>query len=246
MGSVTPGRRAALPAALAGVCYSSFLLEHFLSPDLSSVNGYVSELSARDQPYHLVYGGGDFVTGVLVIMVAGLVLRTRPRGWAAVGWTLFGLFGVGAIGDAVFPLDCAPSLDTTCALHERAGAVSFSHQFHAVTSSTVVCFGTLALATLAIAARRTGRWPPLARWGLPLAAAEAGFGLVTVVLMVTGGPLGLTQRIQIAILCAALLLVAHALWTDRPRPGHPESTPGPRARSEPDERGRPPRAERAR
>lgn len=214
MGSGAPGRLAAPLAALAGITYGSFLLEHLFSPDLSVVDGYVSELSARDQPYHLLYGGGDFVTGVLVITVAVLVLRTRPTGWAVAGWVLFGLFGLAAIGDAVFPLDCAPSLETTCALRERAGMLSFSHGFHTVTSTAVIGCGTLALVILAIDARAGGRRTALGRWGLPLAAAEALSGAATVVLMVTGGPMGLLQRFQISVLCVTLLLLAHSLRSE--------------------------------
>ncbi|MFC4910818.1 DUF998 domain-containing protein [Actinomadura gamaensis] len=206
---------AAVIAAVAGVSYATFMLEHLLSPALDVVNGYVSELSARDQPYHLVYSGGDLVTGVLSIIVAGTALATlRRRFWSTLGWSFLGLFGLCAMGDALFPLDCAPSLETWCALRERADQVSFSHSFHSVTSSAVIACGVAALLTLSIAARRYGWWPALARFGWLLAVVETAFALATVVAMLVGEWLGILQRIQISILCLGLLTIAWALWAD--------------------------------
>ncbi|MBG6093480.1 DUF998 domain-containing protein [Actinomadura viridis] len=205
-------------AVVAAVTYATFMLEHRLSPDLDAVNGYVSELSAADQPYHSVYSGGDLITGLLVITVAlTALLRLRRRRWSVAGWSFLALFGLAAIGDAVFPLDCAPSLETGCALRERAGQVSFSHSFHSVTSSLVIVFGVLALLSLSIAARRYGWWPALARWGWALAVVEVSFALSTLVAMVMGRWLGILQRVQISILCLALLTVAWALYEDRRR-----------------------------
>jgi hypothetical protein len=161
-------------AAVAGVSYTAWILEFLLSPDIDVVDGYVSELSARGQPYRLVFSAGDFTTGVLTVGVAlAALLMLRRRPWAVAGWSALGLFGLWAIGDSVFSMDCAPSIDTTCALRERADQVSFSHQFHSVTSSLVIFFGIAALLALSIAARRYGWWPALARWGWLLALTEA-------------------------------------------------------------------------
>ncbi|WP_083983978.1 DUF998 domain-containing protein [Actinomadura hibisca] len=203
-------------AVVAAITYATFLLEHRLSPDLDVINGYVSELSAVDQPYHQVYSGGDFITGALTIGVAVTALVTlRRRFWSALGWTFLALFGLCAIGDAVFPLDCAPSLETWCALRERSEQVSFSHSFHAVTSSLVISFGVAALLTLSIAARRYGWWPALARWGWLLALTETVFALSTVLAMLLGRWLGIIQRVQISILVLGLLTIAWALYADR-------------------------------
>ncbi|MBW8485782.1 DUF998 domain-containing protein [Actinomadura sp. PM05-2] len=214
-------------ALVAAVSYASFFLENVLSPDLDVINGYVSELSAIDQPFHTVYSAGDLITGVLSIVVAVTALLTlRRRPWSVAGWTLQGLFGLWAMGDALFPLDCAPSLETWCALRERADQVSFSHQFHSVTSTTVVCFGVASLFTLSMAARRYGWWPALARWGWPLAMLEIVAGTGTLVAMLLGRWLGIVQRVQIAILCLGLLTIAWALYTDqragRTTPSEPE------------------------
>lgn len=201
---------------VAAVSYSSWVLAAFLNPRIDVFDGYVSELSALDQPYHVVFSGGDLITGVLTIVVAGTALiRLRRRPLAVTGWVCLLLFGVWAIGDAVFSMDCAPSMDTTCALRERAGQVSFSHQFHDVTSSMVIGCGIAAILVLSVAARRYGWWPALAHWGWLLATVEAGFAVATLVLMLLGEWLGLAQRVQITILCLALLVIAWALLAER-------------------------------
>lgn len=202
--------------ATAAVTYASFLLESVLSPGPDVVNGYVSELSAADQPGHLVYNIGDFVTGGLVIVAAVTALVTlRRRPWAVAGWLFLLMFGISTIADAAFPLDCAPSENTTCALLERSGRLSFSHQFHSVTSASAITCATVALFALSIAARRHGWWPSLARWGRRLALANVLAAVVVTALMTVGVWLGIAQRVQISILCLSLLLVAWALQADR-------------------------------
>jgi hypothetical protein len=202
-------------AAIAGVSYTAWILEFLLSPDIDVVDGYVSELSARGQPYHQVFSAGDFVTGVLTVGVAlAALFMLRRRPWAVLGWSCLLLFGVWAIGDSAFSMDCAPSIDTACALRERADRVSFSHQFHSVTSSMAIFFGIAALLALSIGARRYGWWPALARWGWLLALTETVLSLATLVLMYFGVWLGLAQRLQISVLCMGLLVIAWALYTD--------------------------------
>lgn len=202
---------------IASISYSSWVLEVFLNPHIDVFDGYVSELSARDQPYHLVFSLGDLITGVLTIIVAATALiRLRRRPLAVAGWIFFLSFGIWAIGDSVFSMDCAPSIDTGCALRERAGLVSFSHQFHDVTSGMVIFSGIMAVLVLSIAARRYGWWPSLARWGWLLAIMEAALSIGTLVLMLIGEWLGLAQRVQITILCVALFVIAWALLDDGP------------------------------
>jgi hypothetical protein len=208
-------------AAVAAVSYATFLLENLLSPKLDFVNGYVSELSAVDQQFHAVYSAGDLVTGALSILVALTTLRRLSRRpLATAGWTFLGLFGLAAIGDASFPLDCAPSLETWCALRERSEHVSFSHEFHSVTSGAVVVFGVAALLLLSLAARRYGWWPALARWGWLLALTETVLALGTLVAMYAGQWLGIVQRAQISVLCLGLLVIAWALYADRRDAAH--------------------------
>jgi hypothetical protein len=203
----------AILAAVAAVTYSSWVLGFLLRPGLDFVDGYVSELSASDQPLNWVFSGGDLVTGVLMIIVAtAALIMLVPRPWSVAGWLFLLAFGVWAICDAVFSMDCAPSMDTACALRERAGNVSFAHSFHSVTSMAVITCGIASMLCLSIAARRYRWWPSLARWGWLLAAVESAAAVATLMLMWAGTWLGLVQRIQITILCLSLFLIAWAIW----------------------------------
>lgn len=201
---------------VAAISYATFLVGSALNPDLDFFNGYVSELSAADQPFHYIYSAGDLVTGSLTILVALATLRRLTRRpLATAGWTFLGLFGFFAIGDAVFPLDCAPSLDTWCALRERSGHVSLSHELHAVTSSAVIVCWLAAIVLLSLAARRYRWWPALARWGRLLALAQTVLAACTLTAMYMGQWLGVVQRVQICVLCLGLLVIARALYADR-------------------------------
>lgn len=209
-----PGFAAAL-LAIAAITYGSFLLAPFLSPDIDPINSYASELSATDQPYNAVYSAGDGITGFLTIIAALTALRTLPRRpWTTCGWFTLALFGLSAIGDAVFPMECAPTLSTTCALRERAGQVSFSHQFHVVTSTGVITMAICSMVVLSLAARRHHRWPPLARYGMPLAMLDVVVSIATLATMLLGQWLGLVQRVQIGLLMMGLLLIAWAVYAD--------------------------------
>lgn len=205
-------------AAIAGIVYSSWVLQFLINPRLDAVNGYVSELSATDQPYHGFFSGCDFLAGALSITVGVVVLRRlRPRGWALVGWLALVLFGIFSIGDSLFAMDCAPNSDPTCALRERAETVSFAHEFHSVTSTLVVTSGIVSLIALTIAARRYGRWPVLARWSWPVMVAETSTALATLPLMYFGLVLGVMERIQVTVISVWLFVIAVELYTGRRR-----------------------------
>ena len=215
-----------LLAACAGIAYGSWVLQFVVNPQLDPVNGYVSELSATDQPYHYLFAAGDFVSGLLTIIVVVIVLRSvRPRGYALVGWLALVVFGVFSIGDSLFAMDCAPNSDTTCALRERAGKVSFAHQFHSVTSVCVVTAGIVSLIALTIAARRSRRWPVIARWSLLLLLVETATALATLPLMYFGVLLGVMERVQVAVVSLWLFVIAGQLYADRRRPS-PRREPG--------------------
>lgn len=221
-----------LLAALAGLTYASWVLQLALNRELDPVNGYVSEMSASDQPYHGLFGAGDFVSGLLTISMVVLVLRAvRPRGWALTGWLTLALFGVFSIADSLFAMDCAPNSDTTCALRERAGKVSFAHQFHSVTSVCAVMTGIASLVALTIAARRGRRWPVIARWGRPLLVVETVTAAATLPLMYSGVLLGVVERVQVGMISGWLFVIAAQLYADRrpaTRPAGAETPDGAR------------------
>jgi hypothetical membrane protein len=217
-----------LLAVCAGIAYGSWVLQFVVNPQLDPVNGYVSELSATDQPYHYLFAAGDFVSGLLTIIVVVIVLRSvRPRGYALVGWLALVVFGVFSIGDSLFAMDCAPNSDTTCALRERAGKVSFAHQFHSVTSACVVTAGIVSLIALTIAARRSRRRTVIARWSWLLLLVETPAALATLPLMYFGVLLGVIERVQVAMISLWLFVIAGQLYADRHRPSRTREPTGP-------------------
>jgi hypothetical protein len=220
-GSRDPGRvPAVVPvlAAVAGVTYGAWILQFLINPQLDAVNGYVSELSASDQPFHYLFAAADFLAGALITIVGGAVLRRlRPRRSALVGWLALTAFGVFSMGDSLFAMDCAPNSDTTCALRERAGKVTFAHQFHTVTSACVVTAGIVSLIALTVAARRYCRWPVIARWSWPLMVLETVTALATLPLMYLGVLLGVMERVQVSVISLWLFVIAGELYAGRRR-----------------------------
>jgi hypothetical membrane protein len=216
-------------AALAGVAYASWVLQFAVNPGLDPVNGYVSELSASDQPYHYLFAAGDFLSGLLTVVVVAAVLRAaRPRGCALAGWLALVVFGVFSVADSLFAMDCAPNSDTTCALRERAGKVSFAHQFHSVTSIGVVTAGIVSLIALTIAARRHRRQRVIARWSWLLLVLETIAAVATLPLMYFGVLLGVMERVQVAMISIWLFVIAGQLHADRrgsPAPGARRGAP---------------------
>ncbi len=55
--------------------YNTWLLWRPLSGQSAVFNGYLSELSASDQPNNLLFRGGDLVTGLLVLVMAFRALQ---------------------------------------------------------------------------------------------------------------------------------------------------------------------------
>ena len=218
-------------AVLAGAAYASWVLQFPLNPTLDPVNGYVSELSASDQPHHLWFSAADFLSGLLTIVVVVAVLRAvRPRGCALAGWLSLLLFGVFSIADSLFAMDCAPNSDTACALRERAGKVSFAHQFHSLTSVGVVTAGIVSLIALTVAARRHRRWPVIARWSWPLLVLETATATATLPLMYFGVLLGVMERIQVALISVWLFVIAAQLRAYRPDAGGRDALAAPARR----------------
>ncbi|SCL39483.1 Protein of unknown function [Micromonospora rhizosphaerae] len=201
------GAARALPAValgLAAVLYASWLLGPLLNPSLGLLDGYASELAARDQPYHLVFRLADLVTGVLAA-ATGVALARRARGWLRRAWWGLIAFGVmTGLDGTVTSLDCATTTDVRCGRLEELGELSLRHAAHKFTSSLAIAGVVLSLLAL-LAALRGARF----RWGLLVAA---------VLLVGTAGTmaeavrpdalLGAWQRVQLLGVSGWLLLAA--------------------------------------
>ncbi|MFE9957235.1 DUF998 domain-containing protein [Micromonospora sp. NPDC005299] len=192
------GRARALPGlalGLAGVLYSSWLIGPLLNPAFGLLDGYASELAARDQPYHLVFGLGDLAVGALA-SATGLALARRAGGWLR--WAWWGLVAFGAataLDGTVSSMDCAPSADARCARLAELGALSWRDQAHSVSSSVAIAAALASLLALLLG-RRDRR--ASFRWGLAVAAVLlVGTAGTLVELTHPDAALGAWQRVQL-------------------------------------------------
>lgn len=203
-----------LAVAAAGLAAAalncSFVLAPLTASQLNPWSSVLSELEARDQPASGLFRGTDLATGLLVMVFAYGLRRRLPPGRAGCAgvWALGG-YGLGAVADALLPLDCAPSADPGCHARELAGLVSWQHQAHTVSS---VVGNVAVLASLLLLGWHLARMPP---WRLAGRVGLAGFvllGPLTLLLAVltlrdAWGD-GVVQRVQVALLSAWLVILA--------------------------------------
>ncbi|OIJ78032.1 hypothetical protein APY06_04595 [Cutibacterium avidum] len=112
-----------------------------LNPAMSQLHAFVSEYSARDQPWRYLFQTTDVIMGTSLCL-AGLATLAwaghRPlgrQGWSGIGFVAGGLFSV---LDALVTMDCSPTRSKACLAAEEAGHVSPSHFVHVGTSTIVV------------------------------------------------------------------------------------------------------------
>ncbi|WP_189059701.1 DUF998 domain-containing protein [Longimycelium tulufanense] len=191
---------------IAAVVYSVWLVEPFLPARLSALTSYVSEYGARDQPYRWFFRSTDIAAGLLFLLASIPLSRVLPPGWPwralMIGLPLYGL---STIAVAVFPMDCATSVNAACRSAEQAGELSAAHYAHTVFS--VSAFIGSALAALAAERMTQGKASLLFRIVLVLLIVT---GVLSVLLYSQPGA-GLAQRIQLLVVAVALLTGATLL-----------------------------------
>ncbi|MBF6213805.1 DUF998 domain-containing protein [Nocardia puris] len=198
--------------ALAGLCYSSWVLEFVLPIDADPVNSFLSELDAEGKPYREVFATGDKIAGFLLIpaAVSGLLLFPRRR-LSTVGWVALGCFGAATIADALLPLrDCTPG-ESGCG--DPSDLFPQLHQPHALTSTLAVTSLAIAVFAFSLAAFRYHRWRILREFGL--VALVLGAAATIWMLVADNLPgdyaLGIAQRIQVGSMSVWLLTLAVAV-----------------------------------
>ena len=138
------------------------------------------------------------LVGLGTLGLAFAIRRLTTGSWGSlVGSLLIAIYGAGAILSAIFPTDRIDgqadlsSLSATGTIHIGVSIASFA--------SVIV-----AMFVLTRTFTRDQRWRPFPRWTLLLPA-----GALVLTLLQTQGPLvGLTQRLQVAMVSAWLILVA--------------------------------------
>ncbi|PKV78448.1 uncharacterized protein DUF998 [Nocardia fluminea] len=201
--------------AIAGLCYSSWLLEFALPIDTDPVNDFLSELDAEGKPYREVFGTADKLVGLLLIPAAlGGLLVFRRRRLTTIGWSALLCFGASTIADALLPLhDCAEG-DTACG--GDRGLFPQLHQPHALTSTLAVTSIAVAAFAFSLAAYRYHRWRILREFGVAvLVLGSAATIWMMVADNLTGSyALGIAQRIQVGTMSLWLLALATAVLVE--------------------------------
>ncbi len=208
----------ATACTVSALLYASWVVGPAVNPGIDEVSGYVSELSARDQPASSLFRAGDSAAGVLAVVAAVLGMRRNaggeaPRGVAGTaaltGWFALALFGAAtAVDAALTPMDCATFSHSGCALREAFGGVSTAHHLHAASSTLAGTGALIGMAALGLASRYGVARLPSPGTALVLSAIMATATTATLVALLTGGWVGVFQRLQLAAVSAWLLWLA--------------------------------------
>lgn len=219
-------RVAAVAIAAGGILYAAWFLQWIVPTNLDAVTSYISELSASDQPHHLVFRSADLVAGILLIVgsIAALATTTRSR-WAIAGWVSLTFFGMSTISDSQSPMRCAETANATCARLGRLDELGFRDDLHTFTSAGEDLFFGLTMVCLMVVAWRIGA-PSRLRHVATIVA-----GLIVIAWAWTTASaarfeidhindvLGLAQRTEVTLIGLWLVLVSVALLrpeADRP------------------------------
>lgn len=171
------GTRRVAVCALLGLCGAALYVSapvELVIGDLDRSVSFVSELSARDQPHHVLFQSFDVVAGVFFVALGVGLGRVGwwGRGRAGAGWrwgcrSVVG-FGLATVTAACLPLDCAASASRTCELREGSGQVSAVHQAHSAASALSTLAVIAGLVLLGWSSRSRPGWRP-ATWAAALA-----------------------------------------------------------------------------
>ncbi len=201
--------------AVAGLCYSSWVLEFVLPIDTDPVNAFLSELDAEGKPYREVFATADKLVGLLLIPAAlGGLLVFRRRALTTTGWLALLCFGAATIADAMLPLrDCDP---TVSACGGDSGLFPQLHQPHALTSTLAVTSIAVAAFAFSVAAYRYHRWWILREFGVVVLVVGSAATIWMLVADNLSGSyaLGIAQRIQVGAMSLWLLALAAAVLVE--------------------------------
>lgn len=191
---------------IAGIGYSSWVLEFVLPLDIDPTNSFLSQLAEHGKPFNWVFTTGDTVSGSLLVLAAilGMLVFAR-RKYSNIGWIALGCFGASTIWDAQAPLKPEAESPTK---YSDTGLFPQLHQLHALTSSLAVFSIFIAMVAFTVAAFKYRRWPILRHtglWILIIGSVVTAWMLIADNLPGNYG-LGIAQRIQVGAM--SLWLVA--------------------------------------
>lgn len=199
----------AILIAVAGLGYSSWVLEFILPIDSNPTNTFLSQLAEKGAPFRWVFTTGDTVSGALLIVagIGGLLLFSR-RLYSTLGWIALICFGAATISDAQAPLQ--PEDPDGPKRYVDTGLFPQLHQLHALTSTLAVFSIYIAMVAFSVAAFKYHRWPILRHtglWILIVGSAVTAWMLIADNLPGNYG-LGIAQRIQVGAMSLWLVALA--------------------------------------
>ncbi|MBV9821734.1 MAG: DUF998 domain-containing protein [Actinobacteria bacterium] len=198
-------------AALAALCYSSFLLAPVLRPGVSA-RGFVSELELAGQPYAWFFRLTDVIAGLGVLLLVGCLRASIGRRRQEIaGRALLALTGAASILDGVSSMGCDPLADPGCARSEQSVG-GLLGQLAALHSDTgLVGFAGAAAGAILLGAAWYDRRPSLGLAQILLGVLIAGCGLADMALLLTGRDLGQVERVRTLATSLWFVLLAGSL-----------------------------------
>lgn len=192
------------------VTYNTWALWKPVNGRAEIFHGYLSELSASDQPNNLFFRGGDLITAVILLVLGtrALVLwrrhrPARPRWWFVAAAALV-LFGVSTFFDAFFSMDCSPTLSAVCRVVEETGRLSTVHYAHEYTSVGAQIGIVASMVATWIAMQRSQVGQLVVRRALLVVCVVEVVSLSVMMAMLAAGVLGLGYPQGAMVLAASI------------------------------------------
>ncbi|MEU2556790.1 DUF998 domain-containing protein [Streptomyces sp. NPDC013313] len=201
-------RRGAVLGMIGALACSSFVLEAFLHTGLSPLRSYVSELSVAGRPYAFLFRAGDVTAGCGLLALAMALARRLPTTHRpANGCVALAVTAAASIGDGLWPMPCAPSVDPVCRATDSTDLDQQLGQIHTLSSLAEFTGAILAMLLLSKVLQRTDHRRQ-ARWSLTAGVATAALGALEIAMVLTGVRwVGLPERAQVLMVsawCAAM------------------------------------------
>jgi len=198
-------------ALLAAPTYSSFLLSPWTDPGSSGSRAFISQLELPGQPWSWMYRLCDITAGVAILLTAAtlLLLPLRPHPGCAAA--LLAACGFGSIVDGATTMRCAGAVTSQCterSPHALIAQLSVVHTDSGLVGLIAAAFGAVILGR-----RIAARQPWFGHLSIGLGIAIAATALLDLVLVLTDGPLGVSERMR--TLLTSAWLVTLGVWLAR-------------------------------
>ncbi|BBZ53045.1 MULTISPECIES: DUF998 domain-containing protein [Mycolicibacterium] len=167
------------------------------------------------QPARTFFRISDIVAGVGFIAMANVLMRWQPTRQASVAHLCAMGAGVSSMVDGLWPMSCAPSIDSSCRATKETIHTTQLVEPH--TASSLIGFTALvcAIGLYGVVLTRTSGYRRLGASGLSAVAAILGSVDVIMCLTASTALAGLVERIQVPVIAAWLAVLMLCVAGDR-------------------------------